>query len=113
MRHACRAAIVGASCIVFVVCTSGKAQDWPQWRGANRDAKASGFKAPATWPKLLNKKWQTKVGDGVASPALLGGRLYVFTREDDQEILRCLDSATGNEVWKQGYNAQPATGPAG
>ena len=27
------------------------AQDWPQWRGANRDAKAEGFNAPETWPK--------------------------------------------------------------
>ena len=23
------------------------AQDWPQWRGPNRDAKASGFTAPS------------------------------------------------------------------
>src|SRR4051794_41138450 len=34
------------------------AQDWPQWRGPNRDAKATGFHAPASWPKTLTKKWQ-------------------------------------------------------
>lgn len=39
---------VGASCAL--------AQDWPQWRGANRDAKASGFTAPKTWPKELTQK---------------------------------------------------------
>ena len=47
------------------------AQDWPQWRGPNRDAKATGFQVPATWPKNLAKKWQVKVGDGVATPALV------------------------------------------
>src|SRR5262245_39239251 len=33
------------------------AEDWPQWRGPNRDARASGFKAPKTWPKELKEKW--------------------------------------------------------
>ena len=45
------------------------AQDWPQWRGPNRDAKASGFNAPKTWPKELTQKWKTSVGSGDATPA--------------------------------------------
>src|SRR5258705_3117389 len=89
------------------------AQDWPQWRGPNRDAKAIGFHAPATWPKTLTKKWQVKVGDGVATPALVDGKLYVFTRQDEKEVVRCLDAATGNEIWQQGYESEAASGPAG
>ena len=54
-----------------------------------------------------------KVGDGVATPALVGGKLFVFTREGDLEVLRCLDAATGDEVWKQQYEEDPATGAAG
>src|SRR5262245_62143426 len=49
------------------------AQEWPQWRGPNRDAKASGFHAPAAWPKDLSKKWSVPVGNGVATPALVDG----------------------------------------
>jgi hypothetical protein len=45
-------------------------QDWPQWRGANRDGKSAGFNAPKTWPKELTKKWQVTVGDGDATPSL-------------------------------------------
>src|SRR2546427_11026385 len=86
------------------------AQDWPQWRGPNRDAKATGFNAPSTWPKELNKKWSEKVGNGVATPALVGDKLYVFTRLDDDEVIRCLDAATGKEVWQEKYAAQPARG---
>jgi outer membrane protein assembly factor BamB len=103
---------------VFVVLTfacgiSAVAQDWPQWRGPNRDAKATGFHAPATWPKTLAKKWQVKVGDAVATPALVGGKLYVFTRQHENEILRCLDAFTGDEVWHQEYASAAAQGAAG
>jgi len=31
------------------------AQDWPQWRGPNRDWKVSGFTAPQKWPKELTQ----------------------------------------------------------
>lgn len=104
----------GVFLILILACgIPANAQDWPQWRGPNRDAKATGIHAPATWPKTLTKKWQVKVGDGVATPALVDGKLYVFTRQDDKEILRCLDAATGNEVWQQGYESEAARGPAG
>jgi outer membrane protein assembly factor BamB len=103
--------IVG--CVVLLGASGASAQDWPQWRGPNRDAKATGFVAPKTWPKELTKKWTVPVGDGVATPALVGDKLYVFTRQGDNEILRCLDAATGNEVWQDKYTAAAVTGPAG
>ena len=87
------------------------AADWPQWRGPNRDAHAD-FKAPAAWPKELTKGWSVPVGDGVATPALAGDRLYAFTWQDGNELTRCLDAATGKEVWKDSYPAKPAAGPA-
>jgi outer membrane protein assembly factor BamB len=86
--------------------------EWPQWRGANRDAKAPDFKAPKTWPKELTKKWRVTVGEGVATPALVGGKLYVFSREESNEVTRCLDAATGKELWQEKYEALGATGPA-
>jgi hypothetical protein len=50
---------------VMLLCANGVlAQDWPQWRGPNRDNKVTGFTEPKTWPKELTKKWSTKVGLG-------------------------------------------------
>ncbi|OAI54043.1 hypothetical protein AYO44_03940 [Planctomycetaceae bacterium SCGC AG-212-F19] len=86
--------------------------DWPQWRGPNRDAKAAGFDAPKSWPKELTQKWKVPVGDGVATPALVGDKLYVFARQGGNEVTRCLDAATGKELWQDKYEAQGATGPA-
>ena len=91
---------------------SGFAQDWPQWRGPNRDAKAADFKAPKTWPKELTEKWKVTVGEGVATPALVGDKLFVFSRQDGNEITRCLNAADGKELWSEKYESLGATGGA-
>ena len=88
------------------------AQDWPQWRGPNRDGRSAGFTAPATWPKELTPKWKVTVGEGVATPALVGDRLYVFSRQDGAEVTRCLDAASGKELWSDKYDSLGAEGPA-
>ncbi len=88
------------------------AQDWPQWRGQNRDGKATGFTAPASWPEELAQSWQVNVGDGVATPALVGDRMYVFARQGDDEVTLCLDANTGEEIWRDAYEVQGADGPA-
>jgi outer membrane protein assembly factor BamB len=88
------------------------AQDWPQWRGANRDAHASDFKAPKSWPKELTQKWKVTVGDGVATPALVGDKLYVFSRDQGNEVLRALNAADGKELWQEKYEALGASGAA-
>jgi outer membrane protein assembly factor BamB len=95
------------------IVSNAVAQDWPQWRGPNRDAKTNSFNAPESWPAELKQKWKVTVGDGVATPAVVGERVFVFTREGDQEVIRCLNAATGDQVWKNQYEADPIRGPAG
>jgi outer membrane protein assembly factor BamB len=101
-------ALIG--CVMLLAANGVLAQDWPQWRGPNRDAKAEGFNAPKTWPKELSQKWKVKVGEGVATPALVGDKLYVFSREGGNEVTRCLDASTGKELWQDKYEAQAVTG---
>ncbi|MGO8678127.1 MAG: PQQ-binding-like beta-propeller repeat protein [Limisphaerales bacterium] len=100
---------IAASCLVLAGVSRASGQDWPQWRGANRDAKAAGFTPPKTWPKELTQKWKITVGSGDATPALLGDRLYVFTRQEGDEVVSCLDASNGKEVWTDKY-AVPAIG---
>ena len=100
------------SCVVFFSAGLASAQDWPQWRGANRDGKVSGFTAPQEWPSSLSSKWKVDVGTGDASPALVGDKLYVFTRQDDNEVITCLDAASGDKVWTDQYPALAITGAA-
>jgi outer membrane protein assembly factor BamB len=106
MRNAIRkfGVIVGCVALFGAICL--QAQDWPQWRGPNRDGKAVGFKPPATWPKELKKGWSVTVGDGVATPALVGDKLFVFAREGGNEVIRCLSAADGKEIWQEKYEAK-------
>ncbi len=105
-------AMAALALVSVTVLNSGIAQEWPQWRGLDRDAKANGFIAPKTWPADLTKKWSVTVGNADASPSLMGGKLYVFARQDGNEVIQCLDAATGKELWSDKYEAEPATGPA-
>ena len=86
------------------------AQDWPQWRGPNRDGKATGFAAPETWTKTLKEEWKATVGLGDATPALVGDRLYVFVRKGGDEAILCLDAASGRQLWEEKYAAAAVTG---
>ena len=105
-----RAVMVG--CVILLIASCVFAQDWPQWRGPNRDGKVSGFTAPQEWPKELTQKWKTTVGSGDATPALVGNKLYVFTRQGDEEVTLCLNAGNGKELWKDKYAAQAVTGAA-
>src|SRR5687767_2868862 len=104
--------LISMNLLAALCCSWASAADWPQWRGPNRDAKASDFKAPKTWPKELAQKWKVAVGEGVATPALVGDKLYVFSRQDDKEVTRCLSAADGRELWSEKYDSLGASGPA-
>ena len=112
MKITNRTLAVVSGCAVLISVQCALAQDWPQWRGPNRDGKASGFTAPKSWPKELTQKWKVTVGEGVATPALVGDRLYVFARQEGAEIIRCLDAATGKELWQDKYDSMGASGPS-
>ena len=102
--------LLGISFIMLIT-SLVKAQDWPQWRGANRDAKVTGFKAPQEWPKALTQKWKVNVGSGDSTPALVGDKIYVFTRQGADEVLLCLNADDKTELWRDSYSAPAVTGP--
>jgi len=110
MKDTNRTMVVLTACVVVMIASCALAQDWPQWRGTNRDAKAAGFTVPKTWPKELTQKWKVTVGQGDATPALVGDKLYVFARQGGDEITLCLNAATGKEVWQDKYAAQAVAG---
>lgn len=104
------AALAGG--LILILIGPAFAQDWPQWRGPNRDDKVSGFTAPEKWPEKLTEKWKTKVGTGDATPALVGDKIYAFARQGNEEVVQCLKAADGTEIWNKRYEAQAVTGSA-
>jgi outer membrane protein assembly factor BamB len=97
-----------AACLV----TAAWCEDWPQWRGPNRDGVAAGFAEPKAWPEKLTLKWKVTVGEGHSSPVVAGGRIYVHARQGDREVVSCLRPEDGQTIWQQGYNAPYTMNPA-
>jgi len=80
-------------------------QNYPQWRGQQRDGAAAGFIEPKSWPEALTRRWKTDVGEGYATPLVIGDIVYVFTRRDGNEGLTALNARTGVEQWRSSYAA--------
>ncbi|HLP72846.1 MAG TPA: PQQ-binding-like beta-propeller repeat protein [Bacteroidales bacterium] len=104
--------LILVSIVMLISSMNLTAQDWPQFRGTNRDSRVTGFKVPAQWPAELTQVWKVQVGTGDATPALAGKKLYLNTRQGNDEVILCLDAATGKELWKNTYPSSAVTGPA-
>ncbi len=80
-------------------------QDWPQWRGPNRDGAVTSFSEPTSWPEGLTEQWTVDVGLGYATPLLVGDRIYMYTRQDEDEVMMALDARSGEIIWRTSYPA--------
>ena len=91
-------------------------EDWPGFRGPNRDGEVTGWTAamndPHAWPESLEQRWRVPVGLGHASPVVRDSSVIVFSREGDDEVLRALRVANGEEIWRASYPAPYTMNPA-
>src|SRR5687767_5492829 len=81
------------------------AQEWTQWRGPARDGSVSGKNVPAKWPESFARAWRVEVGEGYSSPVVAGGRVFVHSRRDPEEIISAINLADGKVIWEQKYQA--------
>jgi outer membrane protein assembly factor BamB len=80
------------------------AADWPQFLGPTRNASYGGGDLADTWPKDGPPiAWQRKIGTGWAGPVAAGGKVILFHRVANQEVVECLDAKSGKELWKQEF----------
>jgi outer membrane protein assembly factor BamB len=93
--------------LVAAAVTTGQnaPEDYPQWRGRLRDGSASAFVEPVSWPDTLTRRWRVDVGEGYATPVVVGDTAYVFTRRDEREGITALNALTGVERWRSDYAA--------
>ena len=88
--------------LLFV--SSSMADDWPQWRGPNRDGvwKEQDLSFP---PEGVAVLWTVPAGGGYSSPVVSDGRVYAFDAELQNprawERLRCFDLNSGRLLWSQ------------
>lgn len=91
--------------VLLFVAPAINAQEWTQWRGPARDGFVSDKNAPATWPEKLNRAWRVEIGEGYSSPVVSGGRIFVHSRRNPEEIVTAINLANGKVLWEQKYEA--------
>ena len=77
-------------------------EDWPQYRGANRDGISQAQGLAHTWPEAGPQVlWKTTMGQGYSSPAVVAGKVYLddYNEEQGEWMVRCLTLASGEEQW--------------
>jgi outer membrane protein assembly factor BamB len=88
--------------------TTGE-NDWPHWRGVNFDGKSSISGLNTDWSKGLKKLWQVDYlcqGKATASwstPVIQGNRLIVPGRDENNDLVFCINTETGKLIWKGSY----------
>jgi outer membrane protein assembly factor BamB len=100
--------VVGIVALVGLTAAVGgqnDASDWPQWRGPSRDGTLASFTEPKAWPERLTQKWKIEVGTGYATPIVVGNRVFAFSRQQDNEVMRAIDATSGKVVWETSYPA--------
>ncbi len=95
----------------FALCAVGvslRADDWPQWRGPNRDGV---WREEGVLEKFASEElkiqWRQPIGSGYSGPTVAGGRVFVSDRvvEPKQiERVHCFDAKTGEPQWTHSYD---------
>ena len=121
------------SCSLSVLLLSAivaHADDWPQWRGPDRAGQYHEAGLLSSVPSGgLDVPWRLDCGYGYAGPAVADGKVYLFdyvktagtvknlpsTRDEleGSERLRCIDAATGKELWTSDYERRYAVSYGG
>src|SRR5262249_31393895 len=99
-----RTTLTASLALPLLLATLSRADDWPQWRGPNRDGvwSEAGI-LDAFPPDGLKVRWRAKVGPGWSSPVVAKGRVYLtdsaLQKPTAKERVHCLEETTGKPLW--------------
>lgn len=99
--------------LLWVLCGSLHAADWPQFRGPTADGVTTEVTLPLTWSEKENLHWRTELpGPGSSSPVIAGDKVFLTCysgygidikepgeMKDLKRHALCLDKATGKILW--------------
>jgi outer membrane protein assembly factor BamB len=91
-----------------LACALALANDWPQWRGPDRNGISKETGWLDTWPQQGPPiAWKANVGLGFTSFVVSNGRaVTVGHAAEDKDTVFCFDAATGKEIWKHSYPSE-------
>ena len=116
------AAVVVPAAVVLslpTVVVNRPLDDWPQWRGPNRDGRSDEKGLLKDWPAAGPPlAWKAAgAGEGYSSFAVANGRLYTLGARAGTEYTFAFDAASGKKLWEAAngrrFNNERGSGPRG
>jgi len=96
--------VCGGLLALGLVVVPASAAHWPQFLGPGRNAHSRETGLVRSFPKKGPPVvWEKEVGEGFSGPVVAGGRLILLHRIDNEDVVECLDAATGKRSWKFSY----------
>lgn len=99
--------LIAAGAFLF---TSLSSQEWPDWRGINRDGVWTETGILKKFPSsTIALKWSVPCGPGYSGPTVSGGRVYLTDRiekPEPKERVLCVDANNGKVIWTYSYSSQ-------
>jgi outer membrane protein assembly factor BamB len=97
-----RAVLVLALSLATAAPLAAAENDWPQWRGPQRDGRSPDQGLLQAWPEGGPPlAWQAAgLGTGFSSVAVAGSRIYTMGDQGDAQYLLGLDRTDGHLLWK-------------
>ncbi len=99
--------LLAATSALLLFSSPSDAQDWPDWRGINRDG---------VWNENLGtietleteKVWAHPIGSGYSGPTVADGKVFITDLKDDPQTegVLCFDEKTGEKLWEFRYECQ-------
>lgn len=94
-------------CLASLLCwlpTDCAAEDWPAFLGPRGTGESGETGLLLDWKKQQPQLvWKQAIGTGYSAPSIIGDRLVLHHREEDQEVISCRHVDDGRELWKQSY----------
>jgi outer membrane protein assembly factor BamB len=92
--------------LLLLVHTRAFADDWPHFRGPNRN----GTSAEKNWQPGFSGEppvaWTAEVGLGFSSIVVAKGRAATAGHANGQDTVFCFDATSGKPLWKHSYAAE-------
>src|SRR5690349_1485784 len=89
--------------LLFLLCSTVCADNWPEWRGPERTGVAHEERLPEKWSSTENVRWRTPLPEsGNSTPIVWKDRVFLTQTDGARRTVICIDRATGKVVWQQG-----------
>lgn len=90
--------------LVLLVGFQVQAQDWPHWRGPDRDGTTTSNKFKATFGKGgVKELWSADLGVGFTGVTVADGKAYSAGWKGGKTTFFCFDAETGKEIWSHSF----------